>query len=81
MQPYEIRQSRDGTIDYNSYYARPMTFVSPGLFRLCRQAASPKSLLLAAIAAAAIVFTASASTHRTVCMLCAPAITGAATSK
>ena len=71
MQPYEIRRRRDGTIDYGAYYARPVSLLTPDMRRFCRQAASPKTLLLVLATAAAIVFAASASTHRTVCVNCA----------
>ena len=65
MQPYEIRQFRDGTIDYNAYYARPISSLTPNMYRLCRQAASLKTLLIVIATVAALVFTASISTHRT----------------
>ena len=57
MQPYEIRQLRDGTIDYNSYYARPVSLVTPAMRRLGREAASPKIwlVMIATIAALALV--------------------------
>lgn len=70
MQPYEIRQFRDGTIDYNNYYARPASLLTPNMYRFCRQAASPKTLLMVAATVAALVFAASASTHRTACANC-----------
>ena len=73
MQPYEIRQLSDGTIDYNQYSARPVSMLTPNMHRFCRQAASPKTLLLVAATVAALIFTASASTHRTACAQCAPA--------
>ena len=73
MQPYEIRQFRDGTIDYNSYCARPVSLLTPDMYRFCRQAASLKTMLIVAAAVAALVFVASASTHRTACANCAPA--------
>ena len=71
MQPYEIRQFHDGTIDYNAYYARPISPLSPNMYRFCRQAASLKTLMIVAATVAALIFAASASTHRTVCATCA----------
>jgi hypothetical protein len=71
MQPYEIRQLRDGTIDYNAYYARPVSLLTPNMYRFCRQAASLKTAVIVAVTVAALVFAASASTHRTVCATCA----------
>jgi hypothetical protein len=73
MQPYEIRQFRDGTIDYNSYCARPISLLTPNMHRFCRQAASIKAMLIVAVAVGALIFVASASSHRTACTNCAPA--------
>jgi hypothetical protein len=64
MQPYEIRQFRDGTIDRNEYYARPVSLMTPNMRHFCRRAASPKTLLLVVATVAAIVLVASQSTHR-----------------
>jgi hypothetical protein len=72
MQPYEIRQHCDGSIDYNAYYARPVSLLTPDMYRFCRQAASIKTMLIVAAAVGALIFAASASTHRTACMNCAP---------
>ena len=72
MQPFEIRQLRDGKIDYNAYYARPISLLTPNMYRFCRQAASIKTMLIVAATVAALVFAASASTHRTACASCAP---------
>lgn len=72
MQPYEIRQFRDGTIDYNSYCARPISLLTPNMYRFCRQAASLKTMLIVTATVAALVFAASNSTHRTACAQCAP---------
>ena len=77
MQPYEIRQFRDGTIDYNSYYARPVPLLIPTMYRFCRQAASLKTVLIVAATIAALILAASVSTHRTACTPCAPAIVSA----
>ena len=71
MQPYEIRQFRDGTIDYNSYYARPISLLTPTMYRFCRSTASLKALGIVAATAASIIFVASASTNRTACADCA----------
>jgi hypothetical protein len=38
MQPYEVRQFGDGSIDYNNYYARPVTLLTPAMRRFCREA-------------------------------------------
>ena len=73
MQPYEIRQRRDGSIDYNFYYARPVSLLTPNMYRFCRRAASLKTALIVAATVASIIFAASASTHRTACAQCAPA--------
>ena len=73
MQPYEIRQFRDGTIDYNAYYARPISLLTPNMHRFCRQAASLRTLLLVAATVSALIFAASMSTHRTACAQCVPA--------
>lgn len=73
MQPYEIRQFRDGTLDYNSYYARPISLLTPNMYRFCRQAASLKTAAIVVVTVAALVFAASASTHRTACGNCAAA--------
>lgn len=72
MQPYEIRQFRDGAIDYNNYYARPISALTPNMYRFCRQAASLKTMLIVACTVAALVFAASASTHRSACANCGP---------
>jgi len=44
MQPYEIHQRPDGSIDYNRYYARPLFRLTPALRRFF----SPKAVLLGA---------------------------------
>jgi hypothetical protein len=54
MQPYEIRQLRDGSIDYNNYYARPVSLLTPNMRRFCRQAVSPKIWLFMASTIAAL---------------------------
>src|SRR5215813_9741030 len=72
MQPYEIRQLRDGSLDYNSYYARPISLLTPNMQRFCKQAASLKTALVVAIAVGAILLIAASSTHRTVGANCAP---------
>jgi hypothetical protein len=46
MQPYEIRQFRDGTIDYSNYYARPVRLLTPEMHRFCREAMSAKLWLV-----------------------------------
>jgi hypothetical protein len=73
MQPYEIRQFRDGSIDYNTYYARPISLLTPNMYRFCRQVASLKTAVLVVATVAALVIAASHSTHRTACAPCTPA--------
>jgi hypothetical protein len=46
MEPYEIRQNRDGSINYNDYYARPVSLLTPNMRRFSRRATSPKMLVL-----------------------------------
>jgi hypothetical protein len=72
MIPYEIRLRCDGGIDYDNYFARPVSLVTPSMYRFCRQAASLKTALIVVIAVGALVIAASASTHRTTCANCAP---------
>ena len=36
MSPYEIRQSRDGSINYDHYYARPVSLLSLPMRRFLR---------------------------------------------
>ena len=52
MQPYEIRQLSDGSIDYNNYCARPIRLLTPAMGLFARQAASPRTLLVLAAAVA-----------------------------
>jgi hypothetical protein len=56
MQPYEIRQLSDGSIDYSQYYARPLSLATPAMRRLLRQAVSRRATLvvISLIATAAI---------------------------
>jgi hypothetical protein len=54
MQPYEIRQFRDGSIDYNNYYARPISLM-PAVRRLCRWAAAGPSWEMAIRFAARLI--------------------------
>jgi len=51
MQPYEIRQLRDGTIDYSNYYARPVRMLTPEMRQFCRQ---PKTWLFMAATVAVL---------------------------
>lgn len=73
MTPYEIRQFSDGAINYNLYHARPISLLNPNMYRFCRQAASLKTAVIVVVTVAALIFVASASTHRTACGHCAPA--------
>ncbi len=50
MQPFEIRQLRDGTIDYNSYYARPVSLLTPAMRSFGREVVSLKMWLVMALA-------------------------------
>jgi len=68
MQPYEIRQLGDGSIDYNNYHARPVKLLTPAMQRLCRKAATLKAALVVVIAVAAI--TVAESSHRAACTHC-----------
>ena len=72
MRPYEIHQFRDGRINYDIYYARPVSLLSCNMYRFCRQAVSLKSALIVVVAVAALVFMASGTTHRGACAICAP---------
>jgi hypothetical protein len=63
MQPYEIRQFRDGTIDYNNYHARPVRLLTPAMRRLFSNMPALTTALVA-IAAIAAITVASASNHR-----------------
>jgi hypothetical protein len=75
MQPYEIRQLRDGSIDYNHYYARPVALLTPAMHRFWRKAAMLKAALVVIAAIAAV--TVAESSHRTACTHCAtPAVVG-----
>jgi hypothetical protein len=53
MQPYEIRQFRDGSIDYNNYYGRPIS-LTPAVRQLCRWAVSLKPAIAALVGVVAI---------------------------
>ena len=70
MHCYEIRHTKDGTIDRAGYSARPTSSVTPNMRRFCRQAASPKPWLLAFVTVAALMVTASFTKHRTACTAC-----------
>jgi hypothetical protein len=59
---HEIRQFSTA-IDYNSYCARPISLLRP-THRGSAVAASLKTILVVAATVAAIIFVASASTHR-----------------
>ena len=72
MQPYEIRQFRDGRIDYDSYCARPISLLTPNMYRFCRASSFLKTMLIVAATVAVLVFAASNSTHRTACAQCTP---------
>jgi hypothetical protein len=71
MQPYEIRQRPDGSIDYNQYYARPAPLLTPAMRRFCRQSRSLKTLAMMVAVVATIAVT--ASIHRTECAHCTSA--------
>ena len=70
MQPYEIRQFRDGSIDYNNYYARPVSLLSPGLRRVCRPARALAVILVVIAGVTAATIAASAAGQRSPCALC-----------
>jgi hypothetical protein len=69
MQPHEIRQRPDGSIDYNQYYARPVILLTPATRRFCRRGRSLKTVAIMA----AVIATITASIHRTDCNLCTSA--------
>ena len=71
MQPYEVRQFRDGTIDRNAYFARPVPLLTPSMYRFCQQATSLKTALIVVATIAGLIFAASATTHRAACGDCA----------
>lgn len=54
MQPYEIRQLPDGSIDYNQYYARPIRLLTPAMRKFMGALASPATLLTIAATAAIV---------------------------
>ena len=57
MHPYEIRQLRDGSIDYNNYFARPVSCL-PALVRELRHTTT-RARRLMSLTAALTVFAAS----------------------
>ena len=65
MQPYEIRQRSDGSIDYSHYYARPVSLM-PHLRRFSPTAVSPKMWLAMAVTLAALALTPALAVERTV---------------
>jgi hypothetical protein len=75
MQPYEIRQLSDGSIDYNQYYARPVSLLTPAMQRFCRQSRSLKTVVIMAAVVATIVVT--ALMHRAECVHCTSAVVSA----
>jgi beta-lactamase regulating signal transducer with metallopeptidase domain len=56
MQPYEIRQLRDGSIDYNNYVARPVSLLTPNMRRYCKQAMSLRLWLILVVTAGVLAF-------------------------
>jgi hypothetical protein len=70
MQPYEIRQFRDGSIDYNSYYARPVSVLSPGMRRIGRPARALAVILVVIAGVTAAMIAASAASQCSPCALC-----------
>ena len=53
MHPYEIRQLRDGSVDYNNYYARPVSCL-PALVCGLRHSATGARKLMSLTAALAV---------------------------
>jgi hypothetical protein len=46
MQPYEIRQLSDGSIDYNAYHARPVSLLTPAMRRMFKRMTALKIALI-----------------------------------
>jgi hypothetical protein len=55
MQPYEIRQLSDGSIDYNHYYARPVRLLTPNMQAFALQATSPKAIVVCLAVIASVI--------------------------
>jgi hypothetical protein len=61
MQHYEIHRRKDGTVDCANFRARPVSLLTPNMQRFCRQAASPKILLLVVATVSVLVLAAAQS--------------------
>ncbi len=76
MQPYEVRQRADGSIDYNQYYARPLSLLTPAM----RRVLSGKAALIAAgaitVLVSATLISASVSAPRVCRLPMTPEISG-----
>jgi hypothetical protein len=70
MSPYEIRQSRDGSINYDHYYARPVSLLSLPMRRFLRGSAALIAAGTIAVLVSAILVNASVSAQRLYCPSC-----------
>jgi hypothetical protein len=55
MQPYEIRQLSDGSIDYNAYHARPISLLTPAMRRMFKRITALKVALIIVAAVDAVM--------------------------
>ena len=70
MSPYEIRQRRDGSIDYNHYYARPVSLLTPAMRRFLGGTAALLAAGTISVVVSVILVTASMSAQRVYCPHC-----------
>jgi hypothetical protein len=72
MSPYEIRQRRDGSIDLNHYYARPVSLLTPAMRRFFSGTAGLIAAGTIVVLISAVLIAASVSAHRVHCSHCVP---------
>ena len=70
MSPYEIRQRRDGSIDYNQYYARPVSLLTPAMRRFLSGTATLIAAGTITVLVGAVLIAASVSAQRVYCPYC-----------
>jgi hypothetical protein len=70
MQPYEIHLRRDGSIDYNNYYARPVSLLTPAMRRFCKQVRSTKAIAVVIAAIAVVTIGVATAGHHSTCADC-----------
>ena len=70
MSPYEIRQSRDGSINYDHYYVRPVSVLSLPMRRFLRGSAALIAAGTIAVLVSAILVNVSVSAQRLYCPSC-----------